>query len=345
MSTTPSAVPAATNAPSSTNTPAATPDAAPKTNAAPVNRDSTGKFTGHVAQPAVKRDGDATEAPPKAPETAAATEARRKYKLKVDGQEREEELSDDEVAIRLQKGLAADKRMSEAAEIRKAYAQLREIARTAPEQLLKELAGLDPDEWAEQRLAERVKREMMPEHERKILEAQQEVARERKAREELEARLQADAQAKADAEAAAALEAEYQQTFQRLDLDWSPENVELVGKIMLDALDEDIQLTPAQVAAEAKRVLAKREADADGRFRSRVSSLDGQELLDFLGPDVVKKALRASVAQYKKTPSQATTTAPAQTPTPERPKERKITTEKEWRQSFAHTRVGRPTRG
>ena len=164
----------------------------------------------------------------------------------------------------MQKAAAAEKRMSEAAEIRKAYAQLKEIAKNDPAQILKQLAGVeDPRAWAEQLLAEQIRQEMLPPHEREKQELQRTLETERKARTELETRIQREAQAKADAEAGARLEQEFQATFQRLNLDWTPENVELVGQLALQATEEGVDLTPDQLAAEVQGILRRRDESAD----------------------------------------------------------------------------------
>jgi hypothetical protein len=92
---------------------------------------------------------DETPAGP-APLAKAPTAAeKRKYQLKVDGQDIEEELSDDDIRVRLQKAHAVDKRFAEVANQRKQIEAALSQLKNDPAKALKEIAGLDLDEWAE----------------------------------------------------------------------------------------------------------------------------------------------------------------------------------------------------
>lgn len=89
------------------------------------------------------------------PEVAkAAKSAKRKYKLKVDGEDFEEEFdasNEEEVVKALQLRKVANKRMGEKAQIEKDMRQLLEILKNDPDSVLQEL-GIDPDEHAKKRL-------------------------------------------------------------------------------------------------------------------------------------------------------------------------------------------------
>jgi hypothetical protein len=337
----------APNIPDSGSTPSDVPATTPGTPGAP------GPKAGQPAHLAPKADtirdpqgrfqaGSEKPAPDAQTEAQKAAE-RRKYRLKVDGQEREEELSDEEIAVRLQKGYAADKRMAEAAEIRKANKELRELAKKDRRALLKELGGIeDVDAWIEQEYAQRIKKELMPEPERKQLEIQQRAeAAERRAA-ELEARIQAEAQSRQDAVLAQQIEETYTQAFKVAGLDWSPENVEAMGRKHLEYLEMGVDLTPQQLAAEVKADITGRERGLEEKYRAKLASLDGAQLLEFLGQDVLKKALRASVDKFKAPPPALNQAEPVQQkPSDDADKpRRRIITEAEWRKQFRHTRTG-----
>lgn len=95
----------------------------------------------------------------------------KKLKLKVDGQEIEQivDLNDEEGLKRLlQKGLAAEKRMSEAAYKRREAEALIHLMQNDPEEALKHL-GKDPTALAEQILERKLKEmEMSPEEKQRI---------------------------------------------------------------------------------------------------------------------------------------------------------------------------------
>jgi hypothetical protein len=283
-------------------------------------------------------------APDKAnpPKTAAQTAAeKRKYKLKVDGAELEEELSDDEIAVRLQKGKAAEKRMAEAAEVRKQFAALKQLAKERPEVLLKELGGVDPREWAYNFVSEAVKEEVMPETEKKQLQLQRELETYKKQVEDFR---KAEEQKRFEAEQQRLekdLESKFQRAFEASGLEWSPDNIEIFGKIALDAHDYGIELTPEQMAAEAKAQIEARERTYQERVKSKALGLKGDDLLGYLGDDVVKEVLKAAVAKHKAgTPKPPTDGVPDETvvapkvgPTEPRTSKAFLTTD-DWRKAF-----------
>ena len=109
-------------------------------------------------------------------ESKAQADARRKFKFKVDGAEVEEELSDTDVHVRLQKAMAVEKRFQEVANQRKQIEEALKTIKSDPAKALKELAGIDLDEWAEQRLTERYQEAMMPEEQRELAALKKKIA-------------------------------------------------------------------------------------------------------------------------------------------------------------------------
>lgn len=89
---------------------------------------------------------------------AEKTELKKRLKLKVDGQEIEDEVDfNDEEGLRkkLQLAAVAQRRMQETAEIKKQLSAFFDLVQSNPEKALSEL-GLNPDEFAEKHLARRV---------------------------------------------------------------------------------------------------------------------------------------------------------------------------------------------
>jgi hypothetical protein len=293
----PSAPAPATPAPTSA-APAAKPTPAPAPKAAAESTELKRPNAPSKAAPQVPAPTEAT------PEAKAA-EAKRKYKLKVDGQEQELELEDAEVSVRLQKSMAAEKRMQEAAEVRKQFQQLKELAKSDPAALMRELAGVDPMEWAKQQVEQQWKLEVMPEHERKVYELEQQL----KSYQTQEQRRQQVAEQQRAQQAQSAMEQQLEKDFQRAfevsGLEWTPDNLELFGKIVLDAHDFGLELTPEQLAAEAKTQLHSREKKYEDAARGKFSALKGPELLDYLGEATVREVLRAQLVQAPSLPALA----------------------------------------
>lgn len=88
------------------------------------------------------------------PAEAVKQALKKKYKLKVDGEEFEEDFdpsNEEEVIKALQLRKVANKRMNEKAQIEKDMRQLLDILKNDPDSVLQEL-GIDPDEHAKKRL-------------------------------------------------------------------------------------------------------------------------------------------------------------------------------------------------
>lgn len=298
--------------------------------------------------PSAPSASSAGAAPPNGPVTTKAPDntvpslsTRRQYKGKVDKEERVWELSDEEVSVRLQKSEAAEARMQKAADIQKRWAALQQAAKEDPSILFRELLGQDPHEWAQKQVEEKWKLEVMPQHEREKYELQKQLdvyqAREKKQRE-------AEARAQATAESTALerqIEADFQEAFRISQLDYTPDNLEMFGKLVLAAHDNGLELSPSQLAAEAKARLAAQDTKYEERFKGKWTSLKGPDLLTYLGDAMVKEVLKAAVAKHAGTTAAAASVAapngiPANTHAkgPSRDQKGKFQTTQSWRDSF-----------
>jgi hypothetical protein len=277
--------------------PSNTPDASPKAPTAPQSAPKS-----NTAAPDTKMVGKDSE--PKAPDTAekeARKEAeRRKYKLKVDGQDEEVELTDEEISVRLQKERAAAKRMQESAELKKKFAQAVDLIKKDPFAALKDPAfGIDLEALAEQRLLEKYKLELMPEEQRKQMEMERKL-KEYETKEQERTRLEQEAHQRTQQEQfEAKIFQETEKTFmaalESADLPKDYETLYMMADVAKLNLDYGVELTPQQLAAEVR-------AKLDGyskREKSLRANLKGDKLLEYLGTDTVKEVLQASVAKLK----------------------------------------------
>jgi hypothetical protein len=262
------------------------------------------------------------DAAPKAP-TAAE---KRKYQLKVDGQDIEEELSDDDVRVRLQKAHAVDKRFQEVASQRKAIEEALKTIKTDPAKALKEIAGLDLDEWAEKRILERYQEAMLPEAEREKAEMQRKLADYERQFEEQKTAAETAKQQAYEQQVFEKTEQEFISAVEQLGYDKGFSRTVLVpmmAEIAEAALDYGVELTPSQMAGEANKRL-------ETIHRRQVQGLKGEQLLRYLGDDVVTEAIRAKLAATKgAVPTAPTPPPPARKPSTEAP--RKPMTPAEWR--------------
>lgn len=229
---------------------------------------------------------------------------RRKYKLKIDGQEIEQELTDDEIAIRLQKGHAADKRMQEAAEVRKQVAALIEHIQKDPFGALKEGLGIDALKLAQERLAQQYEEAQLPEHVRTQRKLERELETER-------ARLKAIEDERSAAESQQLEQRQYQDLYQKFDsalqkvsVPVDQNTLRMMAQTMKDAAAEGLDLTPEQLAAEV-------DAQVSGWTVSVLKGLEGDALCKRLGDDVVNKILRFKVSQVRAKAQPQSTPLPA----------------------------------
>jgi len=264
----------------------------------------------------------AEAAAPKAPTQAE----KRKYSLKVDGQDIEEELSDDDIRVRLQKSHAVDKRFAEVANQRKQIEAALSQLKNDPAKALKEIAGLDLDEWAEKRILERYQEAMMPEAEREKAEMQRKLADYERQFEEQKTSAESAKQQAYEQQVFEKTEQEFIQAVETLGYDKGFSRTVLVpmmAEIAESALDYGVELTPGQMASEANKRL-------ETIHRRQVQGLKGEQLLKYLGDDVVTEAIRAKLAATRGSAAAPSTPPPAaRKPVTDAP--RKPMTPAEWR--------------
>lgn len=224
---------------------------------------------------------------------------KRKFKLKVDGQELEEEYDEDRLTVELQKSRAADKRFRAAAERTKQIEAALSRVKEDPASFLREVAGLDPYQFAEQLMAAKFNEDLMPEEQRERMKLQKEL-------ESYKAREQAAEEAK---KTAAKQQFEKQvfeeverETLEALDeLGYEDKNfvrstlMPMMADLQIANLQHGIELTPKQLATEVNRRL-------ETIHRKQITSLKGDRLLQYLGEDVVKEAIRARLEKQRGAP-------------------------------------------
>lgn len=264
---------------------------APKAPSAPGNAPVGAKDTAPKADLSPKAPSAVPEAP-KAPE-------KRKYKLNIDGQTHEAEYSDDQIAVELQKSRAAQKRFEEAAKTQKAWQQLREEGKKDPRLLLKEVAGIEnPREWAEKLLAEEWQREVMTPEQKAAAERDQELQTYKQKVEAYEAQQRQQFEAQQQQQLEQQIEADVKQAFELSGFEFNGENLEAFVKVMSDALEYGVELTPAQVVAQVKAQHEERDSKFSKSAKEKLLGLKGDALLSELGDDVVREILRASIAKH-----------------------------------------------
>lgn len=298
-----SPAPAAPSAPSASSSPSA-----------PSAPASKGPATASAPGTAAGVDAKSVD-PVASPQTSAPqAPAKQRFKLKVDQEEFEAEYTPEQLQTELQMARAARKRMQEAADIRKKWVQIQEMAKKDPDAVLRELAGIeDTDAWKLKAVEQKWKKDLMPEHERKLADLQ---AAHDKMQRELEAersQRQQEWQAREQAKLEAQLEADFKAAFEAAQLPFEGEYLERFGKLALEALEYGVELTPAQMAAEVKAQLAAEEKQRQEAYVGKFRGLKGDDLLNVLGDEVAKEVIQAALAKHNKA---LTSTEPPPSPKP-----------------------------
>lgn len=252
----------------------------------------------------------------------------KKFKLKVDGEEFEEEIDlNDEAYItkQLQLAKAAKKRMEEAQqEKRKAY-EIAQMLEKDPTALLKKM-GDKGYEYAEQLLLEKIQKEMMTPEQRELSELKERLARfERQEKESLERQEQ---------EKQSALEnkiaQEYQQkiisALEKTGLPKTPDMAKRMAFLLQKNLEIGLDLDADDLAEEAKK-------EVMGLFSSLAKDADAEKLLNIIGKDNYKKIDKFRVQELKKKQlNNFGVKSPTQVAQPQFKKGRSYQTFEEWQE-------------
>lgn len=301
------AAPAPSSTPTASVTSAPAPTSAPSPGqTAPTSAPGT---PASATQPNSKFADQAAEGKTPTPaEKAAAEVARRKYQLKVDGKTQELELADDEVSVRLQKAMAAEKRMQEAAQVRKDFQSIVEAIKKDPFSALKDPAfGLDLEQLAIERLKQEYEEAQLPEGERKMRAYEREIQQYKQRDEMQKAQVRQQQQAAYEQRIHQEMERDFAEALQTESLPKNRQTLYMMAEVAKTALEHGIELTPKQLASEV-----------NGRLRGInqhvVTNLKGEQLAKYLGDDVVREIVRYSINRVR--PTQPT---PFEPPAPKTP--------------------------
>ena len=245
--------------------------AAPVTTAAPVN-------TGTAAAPAT-----GSAAP------AAVVEPPRKIKLKLDG--KDVEMLESEVVAYAQQGKVATQRFQEAAKMRAEAEEVLKFAKANPTEFFNK-TGLNARQWAEEYLMKELQAEAMSPEQRKASENEEKLRKY-----EMTEKQRADAALEAQKERAKQEHMlNYDQMFVKaLNESGLPKNqftIKRMAELQLINIKNKYDLSATQLAKLVREDFAAEQ-------KSIMGGLDGDQLLDFLGADLVKKLSKAQIAKLK----------------------------------------------
>lgn len=260
--------------------------------------------------------------PPTAADNAAAAkngtspaeeQAKRLYKVKVNGEEKE--VSEDELIRGYSKGAGADKAFHEASMTKKQVNALIQRLQEDPFGVLSDpRLGVDVRKAAEEYLFKQLQDEMLPEEQRKLKAAEKELA-------ELKEFKQKQVEA-AKQYQMAQLEKHYADQFsnqiiQAVETSGLPKNERTVSRIayyMSEGLKRGLNLKPEMVIPLVKE-------DMEAEFKAHFSGMNPDQIAQFLGEDKLK-AVREHDLSRLKNPAQPAAKKTTQENRSEQPKKR-----------------------
>lgn len=216
-----------------------------------------------------------------------------KFKHKIDGQEIEEELDEDQIRRERQRWLASDKRFQEAAAERKkneAY-NARGKDKYQVRDILKEW-GHDPRALAEELLTEEIEFQMMSPEKKRIYELEREKFFRDKSDKERAALERQGKESEVRARLTGQLQGEVIEALKGSTLPQTPQMVSRMAQQMRVHLQRGIDISVAEAAQ-----LVQKELIEEGK--ANFPKMGVTKLKEILGQDMVNALLKDSLAQVK----------------------------------------------
>jgi hypothetical protein len=228
--------------------------------------------------------------PAKAGPAAAPTQSEvRKLKLKLEGQD--VELPESEVIALAQQGKVSGKRFEEAAKIRQQAAEIIQFAKENPAEFFKK-TGMNARQWAEEFLTNELKKEGESPVEKRAREAEEKLAaieKEKKTAAEKRLQEQKDAQTK---EWAQKYDQMFVEALGKSGLPRTAFTVKRMAELQLVNIKKGLELGPDQLAKIVRE-------DYIAEQKALFGQAEGDQLLDMLGEDIVKKLSKAQISRLK----------------------------------------------
>lgn len=225
---------------------------------------------------------------PVTPATTAAAEAV-KRKLKIAGVERE--LTQDEIDRLAMQAGGADQRFQEAAEMRRRAEEILKQADEDPAGFFNK-RGKDVRKWAEDYLMEELKREQMNPEQKKAFENEQKLKQYEKEKKDAEDQRKKDEFAAKFKEHNDNYNTLFVEALGKAGLPKTAYTVKRMAELQLVNLKKKFNLNADQLAKLVRE-------DYISEQKALYGGMEGDQLLDILGPDIVKKLSKAQIAKLK----------------------------------------------
>ncbi len=222
-----------------------------------------------------------------------------KFKLKIDGED--VELTENEMKRYASMGKAAQKRMQEAAEIRKQHESLQrdvetfiDILKKEPERVLKDL-GIDPDVFAEQQINKKLEQAAKSPEQIEKERILKELEDAHKKLKEVEESKKKEEQQRYEAEYAKEIEKDLTSAFENSKIPKDPLFVRRVADLLFLGATQGVEL-------KASDVLPLAQKQAFSEFKGLVGVLSDEMLEEVLGNERISNLRKRYIKNIKPTP-------------------------------------------
>lgn len=239
----------------------------------------------------------------------------KKYKVKVDGVEAE--VDESELVNSYQKGRSADKKFQEAADLRKQMEAFVENVRAQPELLFEHL-GLNPDNWAHQRLVSKLEKEaeeaILDPRDKKIAELEKKFSEIEKGNKDKREKEEAQRMSLETQEIAQKLDRDIAETFEAMGV--TKPTVEMVADLAEQML---IEYKANKKQLHPKDAFSRAKTSFSNRFQSYAKN-SPEALLEFMPEEALDKIAETYLARRKS--KEVPLVRGQQTPTVKSPEEK-----------------------
>lgn len=235
---------------------------------------------------------DSTKKPSSAKEKASN---KKNLKLKVDGEEYDEEIdfdNEEDLIKKLQYSKVAQKRMQEKATLEKQMGAFLELLQSDPEKAMREI-GMDPEDFAVKTLQRKIEDDQKTPEQKELEKLKRELEEHRsKSKQQEDERKNAEIQ-RHQQEQEKKIEEGMLSALEKHKLPNEPLVVKRMAELMLICLDEKIDLDPHDVAA-----VVKKELEDD--MRKYISVLPDEAIEAILGKERLVGMRKKQIAAVKK---------------------------------------------
>lgn len=224
-----------------------------------------------------------------APAPTPAPEAIRMLKVKIEG--KEVDMPEAEVLQLASAGKVSSQRFQEAAAMKKAAEEILSLSKKDQVEFFKK-NGVNPREWAEKFLMDELKKEAESPEQRTNRENEEKLRKYESAEKDREQKQKQEYIDRLTNEKRQEYDTMFVKALEESKLPKTPFTIKRMAELQLINMKKGFELGASQLAKIVRE-------DYVNEHKTLLSGYDGDQLIEFLGPEVVKKLSKAQIAKLK----------------------------------------------